>query len=192
MGDSRQDARRPSPPEPSSQPQLSSQQPQQQQQQQKQKPPSPFGRVLFTLPLPPPAGGELACSEPAPRVFVLALRAPPDNRLTSAVCAALLRALDLIEHHYAKLPLPPPPPPDSSSSSSSSSSNSSSSGSSSSSSGSGGGGGGGGGGSGVRGCVITTSAIAKFYSNGLDIAHTRATPGFWERSLWPLFRRFLT
>ncbi|KAI2641426.1 enoyl-CoA hydratase/isomerase family protein [Hypomontagnella submonticulosa] len=42
------------------------------------------------------------------------------------------------------------------------------------------------------GVVITTSSISKFYSNGLDFKLAVSTPGFWEDSLYPLFRRFLT
>ncbi|KAI1501075.1 enoyl-CoA hydratase/isomerase family protein [Biscogniauxia marginata] len=42
------------------------------------------------------------------------------------------------------------------------------------------------------GVVVTTSAIAKFYSNGLDLKLAVGTPGFWEDSLYPLFRRLLT
>ncbi|CAJ2508157.1 Uu.00g093430.m01.CDS01 [Anthostomella pinea] len=42
------------------------------------------------------------------------------------------------------------------------------------------------------GVVVTTSAIAKFYSNGLDLSLAVATPGFWEECLYPLWRRFLT
>ncbi|KAI1390715.1 enoyl-CoA hydratase/isomerase family protein [Hypoxylon trugodes] len=42
------------------------------------------------------------------------------------------------------------------------------------------------------GVVITTSSISKFYSNGLDLPLAIATPGFFENSLYPLFRRFLT
>ncbi|KAI0159868.1 enoyl-CoA hydratase/isomerase family protein [Hypoxylon sp. FL1284] len=42
------------------------------------------------------------------------------------------------------------------------------------------------------GVVVTTSAIAKFYSNGLDLQQALATPGFLERSLYPVFRRLLT
>lgn len=41
------------------------------------------------------------------------------------------------------------------------------------------------------GVVVTTSGIAKFYSNGLDLGLAMATPGFWEDSLYPLLRRFL-
>ncbi|KAI0834738.1 enoyl-CoA hydratase/isomerase family protein [Hypoxylon sp. FL0890] len=42
------------------------------------------------------------------------------------------------------------------------------------------------------GVVITTSAISKFYSNGLDLQLAISSPGFFENSLYPLFRRFLT
>ncbi|KAI5865419.1 enoyl-CoA hydratase/isomerase family protein [Durotheca rogersii] len=42
------------------------------------------------------------------------------------------------------------------------------------------------------GVVVTTSAIAKFYSNGLDLQLALSTPGFLETSLYPLFRRLLT
>jgi enoyl-CoA hydratase/carnithine racemase len=43
-----------------------------------------------------------------------------------------------------------------------------------------------------RGVVICTSGISKFFSNGLDLEHVTETEGFWERVLWPLFRRLLT
>ncbi|KAI0552121.1 putative carnitinyl-CoA dehydratase [Xylaria curta] len=42
------------------------------------------------------------------------------------------------------------------------------------------------------GVVVTTSGIKKFYSNGLDLGLALSTLGFWEESLYPLFRRFLT
>lgn len=42
------------------------------------------------------------------------------------------------------------------------------------------------------GVVITTSAIPKFYSNGLDLYLAIRTPGFTEDALYPLFHRFLT
>ncbi|KAI0805805.1 putative carnitinyl-CoA dehydratase [Xylaria sp. FL0064] len=42
------------------------------------------------------------------------------------------------------------------------------------------------------GVVVTTSGIKKFYSNGLDLTLAMSTPGFWETSLYPLLRRFLT
>ncbi|KAI2621603.1 enoyl-CoA hydratase/isomerase family protein [Hypoxylon sp. NC1633] len=42
------------------------------------------------------------------------------------------------------------------------------------------------------GVVITTSSISKFYSNGLDLQLALSSPGFFENSLYPLFRRFLT
>jgi hypothetical protein len=42
------------------------------------------------------------------------------------------------------------------------------------------------------GVVVTTSAIAKFYSNGLDLGHATSTDRYWEDSLFKMFRRFLT
>ncbi|KAB8231952.1 enoyl-CoA hydratase/isomerase family protein [Aspergillus alliaceus] len=43
-----------------------------------------------------------------------------------------------------------------------------------------------------KGVVITTSGIAKFYSNGLDLELALSTEGFLDNWLWKLFRRFLT
>jgi Delta3-Delta2-enoyl-CoA isomerase len=42
------------------------------------------------------------------------------------------------------------------------------------------------------GVVVTTSAIGKFYSNGLDLDHASSTEGYWEQSLYKMFRRLLT
>ncbi|KAF2703006.1 ClpP/crotonase [Pleomassaria siparia CBS 279.74] len=42
------------------------------------------------------------------------------------------------------------------------------------------------------GVLITTSGIAKFYSNGLDLEHAQTTPGFWENSLYKVFARLGT
>lgn len=42
------------------------------------------------------------------------------------------------------------------------------------------------------GVIITTSGIPKFYSNGLDLEHANATPGFFAESLYALWRRLLT
>ena len=42
------------------------------------------------------------------------------------------------------------------------------------------------------GVLVTTSAVPRFYSNGLDLETAIATPGFFERELYPLWRRFLT
>lgn len=41
------------------------------------------------------------------------------------------------------------------------------------------------------GVVVTTSAVEKFYSNGLDLDHALATHGFWAL-LFGLWRRLLT
>ncbi|KAJ5555811.1 hypothetical protein N7535_008243 [Penicillium sp. DV-2018c] len=43
-----------------------------------------------------------------------------------------------------------------------------------------------------KGVVVTTSGIAKFYSNGLDLDIVAQTEKFLENWLWRLFRRFLT
>ena len=43
-----------------------------------------------------------------------------------------------------------------------------------------------------KGVVVTTSGIAKFYSNGLDLDVVAQTEGYLEKWLWRLFRRFLT
>ncbi|KAI9159134.1 enoyl-CoA hydratase/isomerase [Paramyrothecium foliicola] len=42
------------------------------------------------------------------------------------------------------------------------------------------------------GVVITTSAIPKFYSNGLDYEKATTTPGFWSNSLYAMFKRLIT
>lgn len=42
------------------------------------------------------------------------------------------------------------------------------------------------------GVVVTTSGVAKFYSNGLDLELAIATKGFFAQSLNKLFTRFLT
>ncbi|KAI9170867.1 Enoyl-CoA delta isomerase-like protein [Paramyrothecium foliicola] len=41
------------------------------------------------------------------------------------------------------------------------------------------------------GVVVTTSAIGKFYSNGLDLEHAINTEGYWAL-LYDVWRRFLT
>ena len=43
-----------------------------------------------------------------------------------------------------------------------------------------------------KGVVVTTSAIPKFYSNGLDFENALKTKGFFEKMLYPLWRRLLT
>lgn len=65
--------------------------------QQPSPPPPP---PLFTIPIPPLGahpGGAVVATEPAPSVYLLTLTSPPDNRLTTASCGALLEALDRIE-----------------------------------------------------------------------------------------------
>ncbi|KAL2144317.1 hypothetical protein VTI28DRAFT_9225 [Corynascus sepedonium] len=56
--------------------------------------------TLFTVPIPPLGahpGGAIVATEPAPAVYLLTITSPPDNRLTTASCTAMLDALDLIE-----------------------------------------------------------------------------------------------
>ncbi|PSS00574.1 ClpP/crotonase-like domain-containing protein [Coniella lustricola] len=62
--------------------------------------PPPPGTHLFTVPIPPcdaHIGGTITITEPLPAHYLITLSSPPDNRLTTALCHALLRALDLIE-----------------------------------------------------------------------------------------------
>ncbi|MCJ1418712.1 hypothetical protein MMC32_005062 [Xylographa parallela] len=43
-----------------------------------------------------------------------------------------------------------------------------------------------------RGVLVTTSAIGKFYSNGLDYENAIKTKGFMQDNMYPLWRRLLT
>lgn len=55
---------------------------------------------LFTVPIPPVGphpGGSIVCTEPQKAVYLLTITSPPDNRLTTASCGAMLDALDLVE-----------------------------------------------------------------------------------------------
>lgn len=55
---------------------------------------------LFTVPIPacgPHPGGTIVCSEIEKAVYLLTFTSPPDNRLTTAFCEAMLAALDIIE-----------------------------------------------------------------------------------------------
>ncbi|TDZ31688.1 Enoyl-CoA delta isomerase 1 [Colletotrichum spinosum] len=102
---------------------------------------------LFTIPIAPMGphpGGAITCTSPSPKVYLLSWSSPPDNRLTTPFCRALLHALDVVEHTN---------PP---------------------------------------GVLVTTSSIPKFYSNGLDLEHAFATPGFFPDPLYRLWKRFLT
>ncbi|ROW03698.1 hypothetical protein VMCG_05437 [Cytospora schulzeri] len=106
---------------------------------------------LFTVPIPAcdnHPGGSITITEPQPQVYLLTIHSPPDNRLTTACCQSLLRALDLVEFSGPLL---------------------------------------------APGCVVTTSSLPKFYSNGLDLTHAAARGDtFWTDSLWALYRRLLT
>ncbi|KAL1877538.1 hypothetical protein VTK73DRAFT_8596 [Phialemonium thermophilum] len=70
------------------------------------KPPSATGpvrepRTLFAVPIGATGsdhpGGTIVCTEPEAAVYVLTFTSPPDNRFTTAFCAAMLEALDLIQ-----------------------------------------------------------------------------------------------
>ncbi|KAK3298012.1 ClpP/crotonase-like domain-containing protein [Chaetomium fimeti] len=105
-------------------------------------------KTLFQLPIPPlgdHVGGSIVVTEPEPAVYLLTINSPPDNRLTTASCTAILDALDLIEFGGYK-----------------------------------------------PGVVITTSALPKFYSNGLDLEHALSNQNFIPGVLYKLFNRFLT
>ncbi|RFU80413.1 enoyl- hydratase isomerase [Trichoderma arundinaceum] len=59
-----------------------------------------MSKTLFSVPIPalgPHPGGSITVTEPQPSVYLLTFVSPPDNRLTTAVCKALLAALDLLE-----------------------------------------------------------------------------------------------
>ncbi|KAK2062075.1 enoyl-CoA hydratase/isomerase [Colletotrichum caudatum] len=102
---------------------------------------------LFTIPVEPlgdHVGGSIVCTSPAPLVYLLTWSSPPDNRLTTPFCRALLAALDLVEFAHP------------------------------------------------AGVLVTTSALPKFYSNGLDLEHAKSTPGFWTDCLYRLYHRLLT
>jgi enoyl-CoA hydratase/carnithine racemase len=43
-----------------------------------------------------------------------------------------------------------------------------------------------------KGVVISTSSIAKFFSNGLDVDHTLSRANFFKDALTPLLRRLVT
>lgn len=57
-------------------------------------------KTHFTIPIPPIGknpGGSIVCTEPHPKIFLLTITSPPDNRLTVSSCGAFLDALDLLE-----------------------------------------------------------------------------------------------
>ena len=97
---------------------------------------------LFTLPIAP--NGQLVCTQPSQRIYLISFSSPPDNRITPAFCESFLLALDILDHRYPK------------------------------------------------GVAVTTSSIAKFYSNGLDYESAIKSPTFFSESLYPLWRRLLT
>ncbi|WEW55893.1 hypothetical protein PRK78_001328 [Emydomyces testavorans] len=42
------------------------------------------------------------------------------------------------------------------------------------------------------GVLVTTSKIAKFYSNGLDLEHAMGTESFFAKTYWPFWKKLLT
>lgn len=55
---------------------------------------------LFSIPIEtvgPHPGGAIVATSPKPNVYVLTWTSPPDNRITTPFCKALLAALDVIE-----------------------------------------------------------------------------------------------
>ena len=57
--------------------------------------------TLFTIPIPPldeHPGGTITATTPSPQVYLLTLSSPPDNRLTTPVCHALITALSTLQH----------------------------------------------------------------------------------------------
>ena len=53
--------------------------------------------VLFTIPIPacdPHPAGSVVATEPSSQVYLLTFSCAPDNRLTTAMCQALLKALE--------------------------------------------------------------------------------------------------
>ncbi|KAM3416541.1 enoyl-CoA hydratase/isomerase family protein [Cercospora zeina] len=65
---------------------------------------SKTGPVLFEVPIDTgdkETSGNIICTEPASKVYLLTFSSGPDNRLRSAFCTALILALDIIEHRHA-------------------------------------------------------------------------------------------
>jgi hypothetical protein len=56
---------------------------------------------LFTIPIPALGnaypGGQITCTTPVPKVYLLTFESPPDNRQTTPFLKALLSALDVLE-----------------------------------------------------------------------------------------------
>ncbi|KAK5116848.1 hypothetical protein LTR85_009108 [Meristemomyces frigidus] len=56
------------------------------------------GQVLFELPIA--ESGRVVCTSPKDKVYLVTFTSPPDNRLVTPFCQALLLALDIIETRY--------------------------------------------------------------------------------------------
>lgn len=62
-------------------------------------------QTLFTLPIltsptSDKASGTVVCTSPSSGIYVLTFTSPPDNRLLTPFCQALLLALDILEFSY--------------------------------------------------------------------------------------------
>ncbi|PSK60770.1 Enoyl-CoA delta isomerase 1, peroxisomal [Elsinoe australis] len=59
---------------------------------------STSGSPLFKVPIA--SGGQVEVTSPSPKVYVLTFTSPPDNRLKTDFCQAIILALDIIELKY--------------------------------------------------------------------------------------------
>lgn len=57
-------------------------------------------RPLFELPIRNGGNGNIICTQPAPKVYLLTFANGPDNRLVTAFIKTLILALDIIEHRF--------------------------------------------------------------------------------------------
>jgi enoyl-CoA hydratase/carnithine racemase len=56
--------------------------------------------TLFTVPIDPE--GSITCTTPQEKVYLLTFVSPPDNRLRTGFCNALMLALNIIEHQHPR------------------------------------------------------------------------------------------
>lgn len=56
------------------------------------------GEALFEVPIA--SGGRIKCTTPAKRVYLVEFTSPPDNRLKTDFCKALLLVLDILEFRH--------------------------------------------------------------------------------------------
>ena len=58
------------------------------------------GKPLFTVPIGTQGKGKVEVSSPSNKVYVVAFGSPPDNRLVTDFCEAIVLALDILETNY--------------------------------------------------------------------------------------------